>query len=464
SVAFTTEQTDTLSRKASRASLRSTDSRVSRKSSLARTAAYSPETAEHECPLPVADFIKSSSIADAQSRLESGTRSSSEASPTDTNPDAGAGVDAAAAAAADADRQRRISAQRHSQSETALETLKEALNTSQLADDNTQRTTTAATAAVAEDDEYEDESRDHFDETHTNPMYMGHNDYSVPASATVETFRRSEQARRGDIGRPRNHSLVPAGGGTGADRMSALDYFPRQNSINSVMMHSQRNRSMPSIRADSRLYGMRTFASTQFAAQKRGFLRRKVPLEEMVSYTSEALTRPLMNLPRELTRDATHSFRVIQRFMGNTDDVVTSEDKFNDVLWLCNVGIRAQLMRDEIFCQLAKQVTGNPSPGAIERGWTLLAVLLYAFRPTHLLQPHLGAFVDAAPVPTLQLRRLLRLQLERVKRAGGRATEINAGELRLIMTVPSRPLVFGGQLDEIMGNADLINSHTGLPR
>ncbi|KAJ2658920.1 hypothetical protein IW148_004470 [Coemansia sp. RSA 1199] len=457
SMAFTTEQFDTLSRKASRASLRSSDGRVSRKGSLARTAAYSPDAAEYACPLPVADCTRTSLIADAQSRLESGGRRSSEASLAN-NDDA----DAAATAAADADRRRRISAQRHSQSETALETLKETLNTGQIAEDSAQREATKTAEPVEEEDAYEEEQRDHFDETHISTMYLGHGDYGVPASATAETFRRSEQVRRGDGARPRNRSEVPGSGG--AERMSALDYFPRQNSINSVMMHTQRNRSMPSIRADSRLYGMRTFASTQFAAQKRGFLRRKVPLEEMVSYTSEALARPLMNLPRELTRDAVRSFRIIQRFMGNVDDAVTSEEKFDDVLWLCNAGIRALLLRDEVFCQLAKQVTGNPSPGAAERGWTLLGVLLYAFRPTQLLLPHLDAFVDAAPVPTLRLRRFLRLQLGRVKRAGGRIAEMSASELRLVMTVPSQPLVFGGQLDEIVGCADLVNRHTGLPR
>ncbi|KAJ2285862.1 hypothetical protein IWW55_007137, partial [Coemansia sp. RSA 2706] len=74
------------------------------------------------------------------------------------------------------------------------------------------------------------------------------------------------------------------------------------------------------------------------------------------------------------------------------------------------------------------------------------------------------AFVDAAPVPTLQLRRLLRVQLNRVKRTGGRAGEMRKSELRLAMTVPSRPLVFGGALDEIVASPDLVNQHTGLPR
>ncbi|KAJ2494240.1 hypothetical protein IWW47_004734, partial [Coemansia sp. RSA 2052] len=307
-----------------------------------------------------------------------------------------------------------------------------------------------------------------------------HADYRVPASATVEYFRSSEQAPRAEnaSGRPRNYSEQPRYGtvgptrdyseqphyGTvGPTRMSTLDYCPH-DSASSVMLHSGRNRSMPSISADGRLCGMRAFASAQFAAQKRGFLRRKVPLEEMVSYTSEAITRPLLNLPRELTRDAVRSFRVIQRHMGNTDADVPAAERFAEVLWLANRGIRHQLLRDEVLCQLAKQVTGNPSAGAAERGWALLGVLLYAFRPTQLLLPHLEAFVGAAPVPTLALRRFLRLQLARVKRTGSRTAELSARELRLALTVPTRPLVFGGALADIMADPELTSRHSGLPR
>ncbi|KAJ2823712.1 hypothetical protein GGI24_003612, partial [Coemansia furcata] len=422
SMAFTSEHVDILTRKASRASLRSTDGHVSRKSSIAvsgsrhrrkASAAIGLEsfgtelasvepvgsglerdvspTVGGECvvgsspadsaqSLGDCDIERASSLTETQHRLESGTRPMTIADP---------GLK----------EQHRLSNKRHSQSETALETLKEAQGTT--------RTTTAH-------DESEEDSCPHY-------------------------------------------------GTVGPTRMSTLEYYPH-DSASSVMINSSRNRSMPSISADSRLYGMRAFANTQFAAQKRGFLRRKVPLEEMVSYTSETITRPLMNLPREVTRDAVRSFRIIQRYMGNSEADVPFNEKFAEVLWLANRGIRNQILRDEVFCQVAKQVTGNPSSGAAERGWTLLGVLLYAFRPTQLLFPHLEAFVDSAPIPTLALKRFLRLQLGRVQRTGSRTSEISAKELRLALTVPSRPLVFGGSLDDIMADAELINRHTGLPR
>ncbi|KAJ2804655.1 hypothetical protein H4R20_002418 [Coemansia guatemalensis] len=446
SVAFTTEQADSLSRKASRASMHSTDGRISRKSSLARGAVAScaPGAADERYPPPAVvgwpvSAAKASPIAEAQSRLESGTR------------------DPSLAGASNSSKQDRTSAQRHSQSETALETLKEA----EAAGEEAQGAgvpkaghTGQAGGNEEEEEDLSDERHDHFDETGLGTGMMGHHaDYNVPASATVEYFRSSEQAIR---------SRSDAAGRSGG-RMSAMDFLPRPGTMNSVMMHSQRNRSMPSIRADSRMYGMRTFASTQFAAQKRGFLRRKVPLEEMVSYTSEPLARPLLNLPREMMRDSARCFHVIQRFMGNSDEDVSLEDRFGDVLWLANTGIRTQLMRDEAFCQLAKQVTGNPSPLAAERGWALMGVLLYAFHPSQVLLPHLEAFVDSAPASLTVLQRFVRLQLARACRTGSRSTSMSTGELRLILTVPSRPLVFGASLDELMATPELVNSRSGLP-
>ncbi|KAJ2615068.1 hypothetical protein H4S08_001425 [Coemansia sp. RSA 1365] len=447
SVAFTTEQADSLSRKASRASIHSADGRISRKGSLARAAVASctPGATDERCPPPAAESWSASTakalpIAETQLRLESGTRD-----PSTVGSDSGG-------------KHNRASAQRHSQSETALETLKEAEAAGEKAQGACVLKADHKDQASEDGSEEEDESNerhDHFDEMGLGKTMMGyHADYSVPASATVEYFRSSEQATRS-----RSDTAARNGG-----RMSAMDFFPRPGTMNSVMMHSQRNRSMPSIRADSRLYGMRTFASTQFAAQKRGFLRRKVPLEEMVSYTSEVLTRPLLNLPREMMRDSARCFHVIQRFMGNSDEDVSLEDRFGDVLWLTNTGIRAQLMRDEAFCQLAKQVTGNPSPLAAERGWALMGVLLYAFHPSQVLLPHLEAFVDSAPAEMAVLRRFVRLQLARARRTGSRSANMSTGELRLILTVPSRPLVFGASLDELVANPELVNCDSGLPR
>ncbi|KAJ2781428.1 hypothetical protein H4R18_002905 [Coemansia javaensis] len=461
SVAFCSGTPDPLVRRASRASMRSTDGRVSRKGSLARTTPCSPDPgagvglplppdadrpqaaslattvertqyhsgAEHAWrarPAAVAAAAsagraQTSPIADAHARLESGARYA--------NPDA----DAATSSGGGGGARRGGPAQRHSQSETALEALREAM----AADDDIGGGDGGGDMAA-----YADEARDLFDETGVGALPLMRSAGGVPASATAETFRRSEQGT----------ATVGRAGAAGGRPESA------------VMLHSGRNRSMPSMRGDARAYGMRAFANTQFAAQKRGFLRRRVPLDEMVSYTPDALARPLLNLPRELLRDAARAFGVIQRFMGNAGATAaaaaSAEQRFDDVLWLANRGIAAPLLRDEVYCQLAKQVTGNPSPAAAARGWALMGALLYAFAPSALLLPHLDAFAQAAPAPALG--RFLRLQLARARRTAARATAMTAPELRLVLTVPTRPPVFGATLDEIMAVPALVGP-AGVP-
>ncbi|KAJ1719874.1 hypothetical protein LPJ53_005431 [Coemansia erecta] len=420
SMAFSSEQADSLARKASRVSLRSTEGRLSRKTSRAAS------ESRHRRKISTGSAIVASpdsptdsavAVADARKRLEGGAGRRE------------SGVQPAEGVAA---RRHRLSAQRNSQSETALETLKEAL---------------AASCGAGLDER--DELAHGGDGGGGGPAAAAaaDGDYSVPASANVEHFRSSAQTAR----------MSAAGYGAHGERASTA-------TSTTVMMHAPRNRSMPSMRGGDGGQGMRAFASTQFAAQKRGFLRRKVPLDEMISYASDAPARPLLNLPRELARDAVRSFRVVQRFMGND----AAPSRFDDVLWLANAGVRAAALRDEVFCQLAKQVTGNPSAAAAEKGWTLLGVLLYAFRPSAVLLPHLDAFVGAAAVPTLALRRFLRLQLARARRSAGRGAELSAKELRLALTVPSRPLVFGSTLgamaDDDGGRGELANRRTGLPR
>ncbi|KAJ2613296.1 hypothetical protein EV177_002578 [Coemansia sp. RSA 1804] len=431
SMAFNSDQIDALVRKASRASMRSADGRVSRKNSMA--AAHGANTRRSPESEVGAESATETEAADQKPPrpIESNTRST-------------------------------LAQHRLSQSESALEALHE----------------TVAADGIEDGDEDDEDigSLSPIIDTRLRSAHLGHHqaDYSVPASATIENFPIDDSSRR-----PRNRSeaLRSGGGGSGvgtmgAERMSALDYYPAHGAgmggSSVVMFHAHRNRSMPSIRGDGQTCGMRAFASTQFAAQKRGFLRRKVPLDEMVSYTSETIARPLLNLPREMARDAVRGFLTIQRLLGNIGSDSGKDRRAADTLWLANRGIACPPLRDEVFCQLAKQITGNPSAAAAERGWALLAVLLYAFRPSPLLFPHLEAFVGAtpsvSPVPSIDLHRLLRLQLMRARRSGGRTVAMSAAELRLAMAVPSRARVFGAALDDIAADSALVAAQTGLPR
>lgn len=57
-------------------------------------------------------------------------------------------------------------------------------------------------------------------------------------------------------------------------------------------------------------------------------------------------------------------------------------------------------LRTEVYCQLIKQMTGNPSELSISLGWELMAILLYYMLPEEDFMNYLIVYLwDHAPDP-----------------------------------------------------------------
>ncbi|KAM5149121.1 LOW QUALITY PROTEIN: myosin XVB [Callospermophilus lateralis] len=178
-----------------------------------------------------------------------------------------------------------------------------------------------------------------------------------------------------------------------------------------------------SLSNDSRNYTMQEFALHYFRKpstlldQRGGSAQGKV-ITSLVQYTKSPIQESLIRLSDEdMSKQAVAGFQALMQFMGDKSKPRGKEemDLLYDLLKLCS----KEDLRDEMYCQVIKQVTGHPQPEHCARGWSFLSLLSGFFPPSTTLMPYVTKFLQDSG-PSQELARTSQEHLQRTVKYGGR--------------------------------------------
>ncbi|XP_006901266.1 PREDICTED: unconventional myosin-XV [Elephantulus edwardii] len=161
-------------------------------------------------------------------------------------------------------------------------------------------------------------------------------------------------------------------------------------------------------------------------------------LEAMLCFTKTPLQESLIEFSdSSLSKLATDMFLAVMKFMGDAPLKGQSElDVLCTLLKLCR---GHEVLRDECYCQVVKQITDNTSTkqDSCQRGWRLLSIVTAYHSCSEVFRPHLIHFLqDMSQTPGLPFQGIAKAcekNLQKTLRFGGRLELPSSMELRAML-------------------------------
>ncbi|XP_077578551.1 unconventional myosin-VIIa-like isoform X1 [Stigmatopora nigra] len=119
--------------------------------------------------------------------------------------------------------------------------------------------------------------------------------------------------------------------------------------------------------------------------------------DKLWSCTREPLKQPLLKKVvqhEELAQEACMTFIAVMKYMGDYPSKrIRAVNELTDQIF--EGALKAEVLKDEIFCQIVKQLTDNHVKYSEEKGWELLWLCTGLFPPSNVLLPHVQRFLQS---------------------------------------------------------------------
>ncbi|OON20728.1 myosin head [Opisthorchis viverrini] len=224
---------------------------------------------------------------------------------------------------------------------------------------------------------------------------------TIPSADILGLFGTSTQPANqseGEEGRSKFQKLMRS-----VTPVRNITYLPR------LMSSKEQPGSMYTVTTDiyvGRRQKQHTLA--EFAARYfRPWTRRhpSIPGAELWSHTHEALKKPLLRKLEDADeRDqqtALATFIAIMQYMGDSRPDRTAKPSISDPCILTDnifgPFLASELLRDEIYCQIIKQLTKNPNKRSFKKGWELMWLATGLAAPSAPLIKEVETFLHSTP-------------------------------------------------------------------
>ncbi|KAM4033410.1 myosin XVB [Anomaloglossus baeobatrachus] len=133
-------------------------------------------------------------------------------------------------------------------------------------------------------------------------------------------------------------------------------------------------------------FALKYFREAQSMLGWKGMAAEGKKPTELVQHTKVPIQESLILLAdKELSEIAANNFMTLMRFMRDQQYREPDDVKcVYEILVLCR---EKPLLKDEIYCQILKQITDNPKSESCTKGWTLLSLITGYFIPSPTLLP-----------------------------------------------------------------------------